>query len=113
MVVRGRSLKRKNTKGWNLCVQWKDETTTWKRLQDIKESHTIQVTDYSITQGISNEPYFNWWVNHVIKKLEVIISALKGTASQAVKKNIKFGIRVPQIVNEALRTDKNNCKGYQ
>ena len=45
----------------------------------------------------------------MIKKLESIISTLKGTASRAVKKNIKFGIRVPQTVNEAMRLDKKNC----
>ena len=59
-------------------------------------------------QGINHEPAFNWWVTHVIKKWETIISALKGTASRVVKKNIKFGIQVPQTVIEALRLDKNN-----
>ena len=29
VVVRGRSSKQKTTKGWHLCVQWKDGTTTW------------------------------------------------------------------------------------
>ena len=29
VVVRGRSSKRKTTKGWHLCVQWKYGTTTW------------------------------------------------------------------------------------
>ena len=47
-------------------------------------------------------------MNHVLKKREAIISALKGTASRVVKKNIKFGIQVPQIVNDMLRLDKNN-----
>jgi hypothetical protein len=27
---------RKTTKGWNLCVEWKDDTTSWERLSDIK-----------------------------------------------------------------------------
>ena len=44
----------------------------------------------------------------MLKKLESIISYLKGTSSRVVKKNIKFGIRVPQTVNEALILDKNN-----
>ena len=30
VVVHGRSYKRKTTKGWHLCVQWKDGTTTWE-----------------------------------------------------------------------------------
>ena len=47
-------------------------------------------------------------MTHVLKKREAIISALKGTASRVVKKNIKFGIQVPQTVNEATRLDKKN-----
>ena len=47
-------------------------------------------------------------MNHVLKKQEAIISALKGTASWVIKKNIRFGIRVPKTVIEALRLDKNN-----
>ena len=44
----------------------------------------------------------------MLKKLESIISALKGTVSRVVKKNIEFGIWVPQIVNEAMRLNENN-----
>ena len=35
VVVRGRISKRKTTKGWHLCVQWKYRTTTWVRLSDL------------------------------------------------------------------------------
>ena len=49
-------------------------------------------------------------MTHVLKKLEVIISALKGTASRVIKKNIKFGIQVPQTLIEAFGIDKKN--GY-
>ena len=44
----------------------------------------------------------------MLKKREAIISALKDAVSRVVKENIKFGILVPQTVNEALRLDKNN-----
>ena len=44
----------------------------------------------------------------MLKKREPIISALKGTSSQLVKKNIKFGFRVPQKVNEAMRLNEKN-----
>ena len=46
VVLCGRSSKRKTTKGWHLCVQWKDGTTTWERLSELKESHPIQVAEY-------------------------------------------------------------------
>ena len=41
VVLRGRSSKLKTTKGWHLCVQWKDGTTTWERLSDLNESRPI------------------------------------------------------------------------
>ena len=108
VVVRGRSSKRKTTKCWYLCVQWKDGTTTWERLSYLKESHLIQVVEYLLAQGIIHNPDFNWWVTRVFKKRESIISSLKGTASQVINKNIKFGIRLPKTVVEALRLEKNN-----
>ncbi|KAI2505177.1 Reverse transcriptase (RNA-dependent DNA polymerase) [Fragilaria crotonensis] len=30
---------RKSTKGWRLCVEWKDGSTSWERLADLKESN--------------------------------------------------------------------------
>ena len=44
----------------------------------------------------------------MLKKQEAIISDIKITASWLIEKNIKFGIRVPQTVTEALRLEKNN-----
>jgi hypothetical protein len=58
---------RKTTKGWKLCVEWKDGTSTWVRLADIKESNPVEVAEYAIAQGISEQPAFLWWVPHVIK----------------------------------------------
>ena len=42
----------------------------------------------------------------MIKKQEANISALKGTESRVIKKNIKFGIQIPQVI-ETLRLNKN------
>jgi predicted transcriptional regulator len=35
---RGRSKPRITTKGWKFLVEWKDGTTSWVPLKDIKES---------------------------------------------------------------------------
>ena len=42
----------------------------------------------------------------MLKKQEAIISALKGKSSQVIKKNIKFGIQVPQTVIKLLILDE-------
>ena len=39
---------RKTIKGWQLCIRWKDGTTSWERLADLKESYPIEVAEYSV-----------------------------------------------------------------
>ena len=56
------------TKGWLLNVEWVDGTSSWIPLSDLKESKPIEVAEYAIAHGISDEPAFAWWTPHVIKK---------------------------------------------
>ena len=67
---------RKTTKGWELCVEWKDGSTTWERLADLKESNPVEVAEYAVAQGIHDEPAFIWWVPFVLKKRDRIIAAV-------------------------------------
>jgi hypothetical protein len=53
LYVNGRQHQRKTTKGWKLCVQWKDGTTTWKKLADLKESYPVEVAEYAIVNKIN------------------------------------------------------------
>jgi hypothetical protein len=36
----------RTTKSWKLCVKWKDESTTWEDLKDLKKSNPVQVAEY-------------------------------------------------------------------
>ena len=45
IVVNGRESLRKTTKGWFLCIRWKDDSTSWERLADLKESHPLKVAE--------------------------------------------------------------------
>ena len=38
----GRSFMHRTTAGWHLCVQWKDSSTSWEKLSDLKESHPVE-----------------------------------------------------------------------
>jgi hypothetical protein len=51
-VVRpdGRTYLRCSTVGWQLCCQWKDGSTSWESLADLKESHPIVTTEYAVTK---------------------------------------------------------------
>jgi len=69
--------KRETTKGWEILLQWKDGSTTWETLKDIKECYPIDLAEFAIQKGIDHKPAFTWWVPYVIKKKERIISKVK------------------------------------
>ena len=50
------------TKGWNFKVSWKDKSTNWIPLSEIKESNTIELVEAAIEFKHDREPALNWWV---------------------------------------------------
>ena len=82
---------------------WKDGSTTWEPLQDLKESNPIEVSEYAVANKIDHEPAFAWWVSDTLCKKNRIIKAVK---QRALKRNYKYGIKVPRNVEEALEIDK-------
>ena len=92
--------KRETTKGWEILLQWKDGSTTWEALKDIKECYPLQIGDYAIANGIANKPAFSWWVPHVVKKRNRIIAKVK---SKYWLRTHKFGLKIPKTV------DDENC----
>ena len=69
----GKKARRRSTAGYQLCIQWKDGSTSWQSLKDMKDSHPIQTAEYAIAQEIDHEPGFNWWVNAVLNKRERVL----------------------------------------
>ena len=92
------------TKGWEISVRWKDGTTTWSKLKDIKDSYPAQMAEYAVENRISEEPAFAWWVKHVLRKRDRIISKTQ----RHWLKTHKYGIRVPRTVEEAIQIDTVN-----
>jgi len=62
--------------------------------------------------GINHEPAFNWWVTHVLKKRNRIISLVRKRIPRYLKQNHKFGIKIPTSVKDALEIDKKNGNTY-
>jgi hypothetical protein len=75
--------------GWQLLCQWKDGSTNWVALKDMKESYPIQVVDFAKANLIDDEPVFAWWVLDVLKKHERILAKVKAKYWQRTH---KFGI---------------------
>jgi hypothetical protein len=61
---------------------------------------------------IDHEPAYNWWVPHVLKKRDRIISLVKKRIARYLKRNHKFGIEIPTSVKDALEIDKKNGNTY-
>ena len=89
----GKPKIRQTTRGWDLQVEWKDGTTSFIPLKDLKESNPVQVAEYAITNKIAEEHDFAWWVRHVLRRRDMILKKVK---SRYWSKNHKFGIELPQ-----------------
>ena len=58
--------------------------------------------------GIDHKSAFNWWVTHVLKKRDQIISVVAKRSACYLKHTHKFGIETPKTPKEALELDRNN-----
>ena len=49
---------KETTKCWQVLVQWKYGITTWNNLKDVKYSYPVQLAEYIIDNGYSDETVF-------------------------------------------------------
>jgi hypothetical protein len=91
------------TRGWFLLVQWRDRSTSWEKLKDLKKCNPVEVAEYAIANRIVDEPAFKWWVPHVIQRRNHIISKVK---SRYWTTTHKFGICLPKNVEVLWHSTK-------
>ena len=60
------------------------------------------MAEYTKGNRIYEDPAFQWWVPYIIKKREVILSAVKARTRHA---QVKYGIQIPRSNAEAKRLD--------
>ncbi len=65
-----------------------------------------------MTFGIDHEAAFNWWVSHVLKKRDRIMSLVWNWMTCYLKRTHKFGIEVPKTIKEALDLDRKNSNTF-
>lgn len=94
------------TKGWDVEVKWRDQSTSWVPLKIIKECNPIEVAEFAIANNYDKEPAFAWWVRKVLKKKERMINKVVTRCRKPGR--MKFGLDVPNSVDEALAIDKKN-----
>jgi len=101
----GRRYPKKTTRGWSHLVTFKDGTTQWIPLKDLKDTYAIEVAEYAVANKIHEEPAYAWWAPHVLKKRNRIIGKLK---KRYWRTTHKFGVEVPHSVDRALQLDAEN-----
>ena len=101
----GTKRRRETTKGWEILIQWKDGSTTWSKLKDVKDSYPVDLAEFAVLNKIDDEPAFAWWVSYTIKKKNRIISKIK---SKYWQRTHKYGIKIPKTVKEAIDIDDEN-----
>ncbi|KAL3786440.1 hypothetical protein HJC23_011021 [Cyclotella cryptica] len=105
-IIDGKKIIKRSTCGWELCCEWKDSSTSWLKLLDLKDSHPLQVAGFACAAQIANEPAFNSWVSWVLKKRDRIISLVKHRSAWYHKHTHKYGLEIPKSVEEAYTIDK-------
>ena len=98
--------RKQTTQGWQLLCQWRGSSTTWVALKDMKQLYPIQLAEYAVANRINEEPAFAWWVTTFLKKRDRILA--KVVKSKYWQRTHKYGIRIPNTVEEALAIDKSN-----
>ena len=86
------------TKGWFLCVHWKDTSTSSERLADLKDSYLLIVAEYAEANQLIREPTFTWWAPAALRKRKHIIKQLKMRYPRHTE---KFGLELPKNSKES------------
>jgi len=97
------------TKGWKICIAWKDGTSSWHPLSEVKSSYPLEPSQYAHENNLHYLPAFNWWVKSTLKHRH---SFIKATKTCFLKRTHKFGIRVPKSIQEALTIDRETCTTF-
>jgi hypothetical protein len=92
-----------------MCILWKNGDTSWEKLKDVKEANPIEAAEYAVVKGIHKAPAFNWWAQYTLKKRDFIISAVR---AQFIRRDYKFGIKVPANITQARALDPENGDNF-
>ena len=71
----------------------------------MKDSYPVHMEEYVVQDLIAGDPVFVWWIRHVLAKRSRIIGNLKSKYWFLMH---KFGIKIPNSVQEAKSCDEGN-----
>ena len=97
-TITGNRQQNMTTKGWEICVLWKDGSTDWIALKDIKQYYPIELYDFAQLHGIHDEEAFVWWILYIEQRRRSMISKFQ---SKYWQRTHIYGIKIPKSVKEA------------
>ena len=71
----------------------------------IKENNPIEVAEFVVARGLSNDPAFEWWVPYTLRKRDKIVSSI---TTRLRKITHKYGIEIPSSIDQAQKIDSGN-----
>ncbi len=92
-MVNGRKVKKKTTSGWDIEIEWMDNTTSWLPLKEVEATNSVELAEYAIKNQIDTEPPFDWWVKETLKRRKRLT---KLSQRRHVKSSYKFAIKIPE-----------------
>jgi hypothetical protein len=105
----GKQIMKQTTDGWELEVEWRESSTSWLPLKELKEINIVDVAQYAVDNQIEYEPAFEWCVRGLFKKKNRLIKTMK---KHHVRRGFKFGIQIPTTWEEAIDLDKENGNNF-
>jgi len=95
-------LARHTTKGWRMLVAWRDGSTSYVPLREMKNSFPLETADYAVSNNIHTKPAFTWWVPRVLRKRDRLICKLKKGKTKYWQHTHKYGVELSKSAQEAL-----------
>lgn len=105
----GPDILTRTTKGWDICIEWRDGSTSWHPLVEIKNSFPLHLAEYAVKHSLQDELAFKWWIKEALRRKKYMIKAAK---TRYARRTHKFGIRLPNSVDEALSIDRETNTTY-
>jgi hypothetical protein len=78
IMPNGRRTPKRTTKEWELLVEWKDGSTSWIPLKDIKDTNPVKVAEYAIGNKIEHEPVLGKGIEEGNGKSECRVQTQRG-----------------------------------
>jgi hypothetical protein len=85
----GRYQPKTTTLGWELCVSWADDPSSWLPLALVKDLNPIEAAEYAVSRDLVSETAFKWWVRKILRKRDRRVCKVK---TRCWKRTHKYGI---------------------